>query len=251
MLRTRGAITAVSAAVVGGGLVAVTIGGPSLSAAEVPLSDVLATQDVGEATGGRPRAEHDGVVLDAAAAALGISGDDLRSRLEAGDTIAEIAGERSVDLATVTAAMVDTGEKAIDERAAAAKEALPDRVDRLVEGDWQDWGPRGPGGHGEHGPGLLGHSWLRTAADVIGIEPQALRDALRDGRSLADIADEKGVSRDTLVQGLLAPVTERIDQRVAAGDLDADRAQALKDRLGDWVERLVERPGPEPDDGAD
>ena len=75
-------------------------------------------------------------------------------------------------------------------------------------------GAPGDGGHGKHG-GHGGPLALDTVATVIGIEADALRDALRDGQTLAEVAAANGVEAETLIDALVAEANERIDAAVA------------------------------------
>lgn len=82
-----------------------------------------------------------------AAKALGISAEDLRTELKDGQTIAQIAKEKGVDVATVTKALTDEANTFIDkavadgkipaDKAEAAKTRAAERITRFV-----DEGPR-------------------------------------------------------------------------------------------------------------
>ncbi len=88
-------------------------------------------------------------------------------------------------------------------------------------------GPRGP-----HG--------LEAAAEVLGLEVEDLRERLRGGdATLAEVAADENVDVDDLVAAMVAEATERIDQKVADGDLDADRAAEIKADLEDRITTLV------------
>lgn len=77
---------------------------------------------------------------------------------------------------------------------------------------------RGPGGHG--GPGAS----LDAAATAIGISVEDLRTQLRDGQSLAAIAEANGVSTDTLVDAMTNEARTRIADMVqrVPGDKPGD-----------------------------
>lgn len=93
--------------------------------------------------------------LEAAATYLGLTRDELRERLESGDTLAEIAGAEGKTVNGLVQAMVDSAEEDI----AAAIEAgrftqeegdeiladLPQRIEDMVNGELL--GPGGPPGH--------------------------------------------------------------------------------------------------------
>jgi len=54
---------------------------------------------------------------------------------------------------------------------------------------------------------------LRAAADVLGVTPQDLANEMRTtGKSLAQVAEEKGVSREELKSGIIADVQKYFDQ---------------------------------------
>ena len=103
-------------------------------------------------------------------------------------------------------------------------------------------GRGGPRGH-RGGPALRGAR--EAAGDAIGVEPESLREALRSGRSLAEVAEEAGVERQTVVDAIVAQAIERIDDAVDDGRLEAERAEALKAELPERAGRLVDatRPG--------
>lgn len=81
---------------------------------------------------------------------------------------------------------------------------------------------------------------LDAAAEVLGVTEEELRDALRGGSSIADVAAERGVDMQAVIDALVAEATARIHDEAVEGDLDADRAAALKERLGERITRLVE-----------
>jgi len=93
----------------------------------------------------------------------------------------------------------------------------------------------------------VGRHWFRpgldVAAEALGITEQELRDALRDGSSIAELAEQRGVDLQTVIDALVAEATARIDEQVAEGDLDAERAAELKEQLEQRITDLVEREG--------
>ena len=178
--------------------------------------------------------------VSAAAEALGMSAGDLRAALRDGKTIADVAEEKGVDVQTVIDAMVADATERIDERAAEAKEDLPERIADVVNGEVPDH-PGGPGGGIRAG--------FDAAAEALGVSADDLRSELRDGKTIADVAEEKGVDVQTVIDAMVNEATSRIDQRVADGDLDADRAAELKQDLPERITDLVNGEGPRFDHG--
>ena len=82
---------------------------------------------------------------------------------------------------------------------------------------------------------------LAVAAQYVGLERRALAGELRSGKSLAQVATARGKSVDGLKQALLTALKTRLDARVAAGRLPAERAQRLLARAQQRIDRLVNR----------
>ena len=82
---------------------------------------------------------------------------------------------------------------------------------------------------------------LKTAATYLGVTNAQLVTDLRAGKSLAQVATAKSKSVDGLKQALLAALKQKVDAAVAAGRLDAARAQKLLERAPAHIERLVNR----------
>ena len=87
--------------------------------------------------------------------ALGITADELRTALEGGQTIAEVAAEKGVDVQTVIDAMVAEAKTHLDEEVAAgehtqeeADQKLADVTERIT-----DSVNNGMPARGDHGPG--------------------------------------------------------------------------------------------------
>lgn len=94
----------------------------------------------------------------------------------------------------------------------------------------------------------MGHdtgAGLDSAATALGLTPDEVRTGLEAGKSLADLAGEQGVDVQQVIDALVADATARIDQRLAAGDLTQERADAMKSGLADRVAERVQnaRPG--------
>jgi polyhydroxyalkanoate synthesis regulator phasin len=103
---------------------------------------------------------------------------------------------------------------------------------REARGERQD-GRRGPDGLGGHR--FPGES-ATAVADLIGLTPEEMRTAIRDGSSLADLAADAGVTSDQLLDAMLSGVQERLAERVAEGDLTQEQAD---ERLARATERAT------------
>lgn len=93
----------------------------------------------------------------------------------------------------------------------------------------------------EHGPGDFGHGRalvaLDAAADAIGIDETELLEQLRDGSTLAEIAEANGVEPQAVIDALVAAAQTHLDEAVADGRLTEDEAA---ERATDLEERITE-----------
>jgi hypothetical protein len=186
----------VAAAVAGGGVAGALVGVPGISGAQdAPQSQTAPSTSTTVRNG----------PLQAAADALGLSLKDLAKELRDGKTIAEVANEKNVDVNTVidkmVAAAVANGRDETEARDAITKFVNEGRPDR-------------------HRHPRVRHALrieLDAAAQALGMEPSALRQELKDGKTIADVAKEKGVDVNTVIDAMVAPVKERITKFVNEG----------------------------------
>ena len=95
---------------------------------------------------------------------------------------------------------------------------------------------------------------LDTVAEVVGIEPDALREQLQGGSSIADVAEANDVDSQTVIDALVAEMNERIAQGLEDGRLTEDEAAEKQANAAEKAEERVNRTGgerPMPQDGDD
>jgi hypothetical protein len=95
-----------------------------------------------------------------------------------------------------------------------------------------DFGPRfgmGPGGgRGQMmGPGGPENSLISIAAEKLGLTNDELIAELQAGKTIADVAAEKNVALNTIVDAVVAAHTERLNEQVANGQLTQEQADAM------------------------
>ncbi|MGQ9474657.1 MAG: hypothetical protein ACUVRX_07715 [Actinomycetota bacterium] len=71
---------------------------------------------------------------------------------------------------------------------------------------------------------------LELAASELGMSPGELEDRLEDGETIADLAEEKGLSTEELVNTLASRIEEIADRLASEGTLTASQAEAVKSR---------------------
>jgi hypothetical protein len=87
--------------------------------------------------------------------------------------------------------------------------------------------------------------FLAVAAEAIGIEADALRDALEGGQTIAQVAQANGVEAQAVVDALVDAVSTRIDEAVAEGRLTQEEADQKKAELPERMTALVNGQRPE------
>lgn len=181
--------------------------------------------------GGHRGAGH--VDSEALAGFLGITSDELRTELQSGATLAEIAegrgqsreelkafltSEQEADLAEkVTAGTLTQAEA--DEKLAGFTANLDSIVDSTRPAP-----AGGPGGHGGHGGrGGIGAD-SEAIAGFLGITAAELRAELQAGATLAEVAEAQGQTRESLGAFLTSEFETKLAERVAAGMLTQEEA---------------------------
>ena len=75
-------------------------------------------------------------------------------------------------------------------------------------------------------------------AEVLGMGTEDLMAALGEGRSVAEVAEVQGVALETVVEALLAPQRERIEQAVGEGRLTQEE---VDERLAEMAKQITAR----------
>lgn len=180
-------------------------------------------------------------ILGAIIQASGLEPSVFIEGFKEGKTINQVLEENGVDPAAVQAEVVAEFEAKLAEIMNTVPPAPPD------DGRPHDRGHRdhGRGGHvpGEH---------LGPAAELLGMDVEDVIAALREGETLASLAEAAGVDPQAIVDALVAPALERIDEAVASGHLDEERAAQMKAAIVEKVTNFVNNGFSKPSsDGAE
>ena len=175
-------------------------------------------------------------ILDDAAKRLNITSDKLRDALAA-------AQDAQLDRAVKAGKLTQKQADAIKERRKATGSVLGGPGALKLHGGRPHLYGGGPGpgfghGHGPHGFGLK-MEILDGLADALGTTPAKLRESLRDGKSIADIAKANGKSLADVRTSLKAAAKTRIDKAVKDGDLTQRQADRLLGRVGEKIDALT------------
>ncbi len=91
---------------------------------------------------------------------------------------------------------------------------------------------------------VVGRLMLDSAAHTLGMSRADLVAELRDGLTLAEIAQQKSIDANKLKASMLAAANARVDQAVTNGKLTQDQATQLKTRIADRLDLTKHFPLP-------
>lgn len=100
----------------------------------------------------------------------------------------------------------------------------------------------------EHGKGGKGGPGMDVAAQALGMTADELHTALDGGQTLAQVASDKGVNVQVVIDALVASATNHINEEVTSGEITQAEADQ---KLADLTQRVTDRVNnPRPEGGA-
>lgn len=194
--------------------------------------------------------------LETVAQTLGMSVDELRAALQGGKTVADLAQEKGVALETVVNAILAERKTQLDQAVAAGRMTqeqadailaklqteLPTRLTQPFQAGEQCGRPQGSQGHGRPQQGGDHTALLDLVAQTLTMSTEELRTALQGGATVADLAAEKGVALDTLVNVIVAERKVQLDQAVAEGRMTQEQADTILAKLRENLPTRLSQP---------
>ena len=186
-----------------------------------------------------------------AAKALGMTEAELKTELQAGKSIADVAKAKNIDLDVVIAKLTASFKAHLDEEVASGEHTQAEADAKLAEfktritsmvnapglpmhGGKGDHGPKG--GKGGHGPAKFATAELATTLKLSETE---LQTQLQSGKTLKQIADAQNVDIADVKATLTADFKAHLDEEVKSGEHTQAEADAklaeFKTRLDDMV----------------
>ncbi len=186
------------------------------------------------------------VVVIGAGGAIAATGA-LSPKQESDAIVSDAAKELGVEPSELTAALKTALKNRVDAAVAAGRiteaqgKAMKARIDA---GGVPLFGMGRPGPHRMHG--VLGG--LDAAASYLEVSEASLRSSLESGKTLAQVAKQKGKSVDGLVAALVADAKAKLADEVKAGRLTQAESNAMLADLKARITELVNHaPPPRPD----
>jgi hypothetical protein len=155
----------------------------------------------------------------------------------------------------------------VEEYEAAETQAQEEVLEQAVDEGWlteeqaeqkREWMAEGLPGRGAKGfmrpgmgpRGIGGHGQLEAVSELLGLTPQELMTELRDGKSIASLAVEKGVDTQVIVDAIIADLQEHLNEAVADGKLTQQRADWMLEQAREQVPEMLDKTFEAPADGG-
>lgn len=147
-------------------------------------------------------------LLQSAAKALGMSVDDVRSQLQGGKSLADLAQDKGVSREDLLSALKQDAPQRMKDSG-----NLDQMLTTAIDRKGPPLGPRGAGGpdhDGDHTGGVLSggslsaakQSTLDTLSSLLAVSSSELTASLQSGARLGDLLQAKGVDLSTLAASL-------------------------------------------------
>ncbi|GGE01722.1 hypothetical protein [Paenibacillus nasutitermitis] len=140
----------------------------------------------------------------------------LQTKIKEGKTLIEVAEEQGVTREALKTALTDSFTKKQDEQ----KQKFTENLDKVIDGKLSDQ----IGGRGHHGGKFGGKQDLSAIATALGVTADELRESVKGGKSIADLAAEKKVDAQTLIDAQKTAIIAQVNKELAAGNLTQEQA---------------------------
>jgi hypothetical protein len=181
--------------------------------------------------------------IAAAAKYLGLDESALRDKLQNGQSLADVAKAQSKDVEGLKTAIFEAAKADLDKAVADKKltqseaddiyNGLKSHIDDVVNAEVKVRHVGGPG----FGFGFGADT--AAAAKYLGLDESALRDKLRNGQSLADVAKAQSKDVQGLEDAIIASQKARLDKAVSDKQLTQSEADDILAKIKSHVDDLV------------
>ena len=84
--------------------------------------------------------------------------------------------------------------------------------------------------------------FLGSVMESLGIEKADIETGIRNGSTLGEVAESKGISNEDLASAITSIMTEKLNEAVAEGKITADEALAKADNIQERAQQLINKP---------
>jgi predicted DNA-binding protein YlxM (UPF0122 family) len=118
-----------------------------------------------------------------------------------------------------------------------------DKLDKVKGEIGKKFEARRGGPNGEGKGFMFGGAFMPRIEELLGIDKQTFLDAVKEGKTLAQIAQEqKGWSADELKQKIEDAINSKLSEAVANGKLTQEQADKIKENEAAMIDKLLNQP---------
>lgn len=175
---------------------------------------------------------------------LGMDAKVLGQELKSGKTLAKIAADKGIDIKTLTqkveALFNDKIDKAVAngkltaDKAVTMKAKTAAKAASAINEAWTEH-------KGKAGKENVFKNVRQQIPALLGMDATQLKEQLKSGKTLAQIAQDKGIAKDKLVSDVQSIMKANLDQAVKDKKVTADKAIQIESKLPQMIERMVTR----------
>ena len=172
---------------------------------------------------------------------LGMEEDALWEAIDGGQTLAAISQEKGVDPAAIVTLIVDSENALIDELKATGELSEEEAAEWLAEVDEyaNEIVYEGFEEFEDEEIEFEDDEFYAPVAELLGMEQEAIWEALESGQSLAQLAVAQGVELQALKDTLIATEEALIDELLTAGEISEEEAAEWRAELPADVDEWV------------
>jgi predicted transcriptional regulator len=156
----------------------------------------------------------------------------VNEKIKAGSTLAQIAEEQGVTRDSLKSVLTE----AFNKKQEKQKQEFASNLDKTIDSNLQ-------ASKQENGGGFRSKLNFEASATILGITADELKQGLSAGKSLSDLATEKGVDVQKLIDAQIAAITSNINQAVTDGKLTQEQANKQLTDVASIVEKIVNGKG--------
>ena len=176
---------------------------------------------------------------------LGMDANALGQELKSGKTLAQIAAAKGMDANSLSgklqAAFNDRIDKAVAngkltaDKAAAMKAKTAAKATSVINKSWT-------GHKGRAGKENVFRNVRQQIPALLGnMDATQLKAQLKSGRTLVQIAQDRGIAKDKLISDVQSIMKANLDQAVKDNKVTVDKATQIESKLPQMIERMVTR----------
>lgn len=162
---------------------------------------------------------------------LNLDAQTLKTRLAAGESLAQIAEEQGVSRDDLKNALIAAYNQELDKQ----KADFASRIDQFVDSTRAG---AADGGFGEHRFAVF-KLYSQDLLDLLGMTQTELKQALASGQTLEEIASAKGIDVQKIVDLEVQAIMQKADQLLKDGKITQEQYDRRKDEATKMAEKMI------------